>query len=181
MKSIEPFANAFIEFNRDPAEYASEDILEGLIVIHTSEKVLVSNIEVNICARTNLRWIDEETGVKNGKKMEHFSMKLDLFENYFELLDLDGQLLVGRHEIPFKFALPNEIPENFECELGWTRYSCVAKIFGQNGELLQDCRALFSVQLKDEPPMRKFSLQHFNMNFYDHDRVDAQLKNIEIY
>src|SRR5271166_3895007 len=98
MRLIEPFANVFIEFNRDPAEYAPKEILEGFVVIQCSEKVQISNIEVKICAETNFRRIDEKTGAKIWKKVEHFCIKRNLFDNYFELLDLDGQLLVGRHE-----------------------------------------------------------------------------------
>lgn len=185
MNTLEPLANVFIEFNRDPAEYSPREILRGCVVIQAAQKVLVSKMEVNISAQTNLRWIDKETGLKNGSMTEHFCLRQDLFENYFELLDLDDQLLIGRHEIPFEFALPDGLPENFECEFGSTRYVCVAQIFGPNMELLQDCQALFSLLPKNQRPMKTLSSpQHGAIKqfpIWDHDQSDAHLKNIQIF
>lgn len=160
-------ANFFVEFNRDPAEYSSSEILSGSVIVQTETRIPISDITIEICGETNLHWMDHETGLENVTKIEHFSFKQDLIESLSELLDVDGKLLVGTLEMPFKFALPKGLPGNFESEVGWTRYTCVAEIFGNGGERLLQFRALFNVRAESQDqPKQKKSLQ-CNVNFFN--------------
>lgn len=139
-------ANFFIEFSHDPAEYSPGEILSGSVIIQTEAKIPVSKVIVKLCGETDLHWIDETTGLENINKIELFSLKQDLLETLAELEDIDGRLLVGTLDIPFKFTLPYGIPGNFESDLGWTTYTCVAEIYANDEERLLEFRALFNVR-----------------------------------